>query len=131
MMNPAGHASSRVFAVGDEASVMARRTPAELAANAAARRAARLVMGASLSLAHETTGDSSRYRSVAVSLANALAARRNRHGILAASPYVVERSGRVRTLVEMIEHEVGNDAALIRLSRLLLRALDWELPNRR
>jgi hypothetical protein len=88
-------------------------------------------MGASLALAHETAGDPSRYRSVAVSLANALANRRNRPGILAASPYVVERSGRVRTLVEMIEHEVGDDASLIRLSRLLLRALEWHPPRRR
>jgi hypothetical protein len=109
---------------------MARRTPAG-PADVAARRAARLVMEAALSLANETTGDPSRYRSVAESLAAALAARRRRLGILTASPYVVERSGRVRTVVEMIEHEAGDDAALARLSTLLLRALEWQPPRRR
>jgi hypothetical protein len=87
-------------------------------------------MEAALSLADEATGDSARYRSVAESLADALAARRDRIGILAASPYVVERSGRVRTVVEMIEHEAGDDAALARLSKLLLRALEWQPSSR-
>ena len=46
--------------------------------------------------------------------------------ILGGSPYVIERSGRARTIVEMIEHEAGDDEWRLRLSKLLLRALVWE-----
>jgi hypothetical protein len=108
-----------------------REIPPETSPDDPSREAARLVMEAALSLAHGTAGDSARYRSVAESLAESLAARRDRGGLLAASPYVVERSGRVRTVVEMIEHEEGDDEALLRLARLLLRALEWHPPGRR
>jgi hypothetical protein len=90
--------------------------------------AARLIVMAARSLAndHTVTVDASLCRAAAASLAGALARPLvHRADILAASPFVVERSGRSKTLVEMIENEDGDDAAKIRLARLLLRAIDW------
>ena len=45
--------------------------------------------------------------------------------LLYASPRVVERSGRVKTLIEMLEQEAGDSAYLARLARLLLRSIQW------
>ena len=42
-----------------------------------------------------------------------------------ASPAVTETSGRVRTLVEMIEKDEADDTYRLRLAKLLLRALLW------
>jgi hypothetical protein len=95
------------------------------------RDAARLVIQAARSLAEGATGpDAAWYGSAARDLSAGLAGGPGRAEILAASPYVIERSGRPRTIVEMIEHEAGGDEARLRLARLLLRALAWE-PARR
>jgi hypothetical protein len=54
--------------------------------------------------------------------------------ILRASPALTERSGRVRTLVEMIEAEPVEDHARLRLAKLLFRSLIWHpesFPGRR
>jgi hypothetical protein len=45
--------------------------------------------------------------------------------ILATPPYILGQDGQAKTLVEMIEHDEGNDPAKLRLTRLLLRVLDW------
>jgi hypothetical protein len=89
--------------------------------------AAALVHDAALTLAEDAdvAADRGRYLGVAVRLGMVLDVRSTRAQILMASPYVVERSGRVRTLVEMIEDEPGDDASRLRLVTLLLRALTW------
>jgi len=48
-----------------------------------------------------------------------------RSRLLRISPALTERSGRNRTLIEMIEAHPGDDEARLRLARLLLRALVW------
>ena len=70
--------------------------------------------------------ESARYRLAADRLARALESPRvGRSRLLLASPAVLERSGRSRTLVEMIEAEPDDDEARLRLAKLLLRALVW------
>ena len=61
-------------------------------------------------------------RSLSAALADPDALRAD---ILDASPFVVERSGRVRTLVEMIEDDEAQGAERLRLAMLLLRAIEW------
>jgi hypothetical protein len=93
--------------------------------------AANLVHDAALRLAEVAAApdDAARYLEVAVALGVALESRPSRREILAASPRVVERSGRVRTVVEMIEDEPGDDQSRLRPVTLLLRALIWEPPD--
>jgi hypothetical protein len=93
---------------------------------------AALVHDAALTLADDAadTADRDRYLGVAVRLGMVLDACSSRDQILAASPYVVERSGKVTTVVEMIEYEPGNEAARLRLVTLLMRALLWEPATR-
>jgi hypothetical protein len=70
--------------------------------------------------------DRCRCRAIARALAGALAnPHARRADILAASPFVIERSGRDKTLVEMIEEDESEGAAKLRLARLLLRAIEW------
>jgi hypothetical protein len=93
--------------------------------------AANLVHDAALTLAEVATApdDAARYLEVAVRLSVALESRPSRPQVLAASPRIIERSGRVRTVVEMIEAEPGDDESRLRLVTLLLRALIWEPPD--
>jgi hypothetical protein len=91
------------------------------------RHAARLVLEAARSLAEDAAGgDAARFGPVARQLSDVLGDGAGRAEILAGSPYVVERSGRARTIVEMIEHVAGDDESRLRLARLLMRALIWE-----
>jgi hypothetical protein len=70
--------------------------------------------------------ESGRYLLAAERLARALESPEvTRSRLLKASPAVLERSGRTRTLVEMIAAEPDDDEARLRLARLLLRALIW------
>jgi hypothetical protein len=87
-----------------------------------------LVHDAALELAGRAgdASDRDRYLEVAVRMGIALEARTTRAIILAASPSLVERSGRVRSLVEMIEDEPGDDASRFRTAKLLMRALIWD-----
>src|SRR3954447_20463173 len=88
---------------------------------------AALLHDAALTLAaHASDADERRrYLGVAVRLGVALEEQPSRPAILAASPRVVETSGRIRTLVEMIEGQRGDDASRSRLVTLLMRALIW------
>ncbi len=91
--------------------------------------AAQIVRDAADSLGSEVEDltESARYFLAADRIAAALRpARVDRRRLLGASPALVERSGRTRTLVEMIEAEPEDDAAQFRLARLLFRALLWE-----
>jgi hypothetical protein len=90
--------------------------------------AAALVHDAALTLALDASdaAQCQRYLGVAARLGLTLEEQPCRPAILAASPRVVERSGRVRTLVEMIEDQPGDDASRSRLVMLLLRALIWD-----
>ncbi|WP_435007048.1 hypothetical protein P12x_004452 [Tundrisphaera lichenicola] len=51
--------------------------------------------------------------------------RPSRRRLLEASPAVLERSRRSRSLIEMIEAEPEDDEVRLRLAKLLLRALVW------
>jgi hypothetical protein len=89
--------------------------------------AATTIHDAALTLADSVDdSDRDRYLKVAVRLGATLEAQPTRSQVLAASPYVLERSGRIRTLVEMIEEESGDDATRLRLAILLMRALAWD-----
>jgi hypothetical protein len=90
--------------------------------------AASLIIEAARSLIDDTAVvvDRGHCRAVAQALASSLArGDACRADILAVSPSIVERSGRVKTLVEMVEEDGGDRAARLRLARLLLRAIDW------
>ncbi|WP_435011996.1 hypothetical protein P12x_006109 (plasmid) [Tundrisphaera lichenicola] len=89
------------------------------------RRSATLVRDEARALADADPADAGRYRQAASGLEAALRDGGNRETILRVSPFVIERSGRFRTIVEMIEDEPGDDEARRRLARLLLRALEW------
>ena len=91
--------------------------------------AARIVRDAADSLGSEVEDltESARYFLAADRIAAALRpVRFDRRRLLGASPALVERSGRTRTLVEMIEAEPEDATARFRLARLLFRALLWE-----
>jgi hypothetical protein len=87
-----------------------------------------LVHDAALELAGRAgdASDRDRYLEVAVRLGVALEARTTRAIVLEASPHLVERSGRVRSLVEMIEDEPGDEASRFRTAQILMRALIWD-----
>ena len=90
--------------------------------------AAAIVRDAAEALADEArdAAEAARYLLAADRLSRgARLARVGRRRLLLASPAVIERSGRTRTLVEMIEAEPGDDEARLRLAKLLLRALVW------
>lgn len=90
--------------------------------------AARLVVRAARSLVTDPTVeiDASRCHAIANSLACALARpHADAADILKVSPFVYERSGEVRTLVEMIMHGDSDDVTKLQMGRLLLRTLDW------
>jgi hypothetical protein len=90
--------------------------------------AARLVVRAARSLVTDPAVeiDAGRCRAIADSLARALARpHANAVDILKVSPFVYERSGEVKTIVEMIMNIEGDDATKFQMGRLLLRALDW------
>jgi hypothetical protein len=90
--------------------------------------AARLIITAARSLCSDSTVfiADDRCRAVAEALTRALAVPHARRAdILDASPSIFDPSGRIKTLVEMIEEEDGDDAAKLRLARLLLRAIEW------
>ena len=106
---------------------MGPETPPDPSPDDAIRHAARLVLEAARSLAEDAGGgDVARFGSAARRLSAVLEAGPGRAEILAASPYVIGRSGRARTIVEMIEHEAGDDESRLRLAKLLMRALVWE-----
>ena len=90
--------------------------------------AARQIVAAARSLLTDMAVDVDRGRCLAVALAieDALAdPDASACDILSASPFVVERSGRVRTLVEMVEADESQGEERFRLARLLLRAIEW------
>jgi hypothetical protein len=87
-----------------------------------------IVRDAAQALAEERfdTPESARFRHVADRLTSALnSSRRGQGGLLMISPAVTERSGRNRTLLEMIAEDPGDDETRFRLAKLLLRALSW------
>ena len=91
--------------------------------------AAQIVQRAAEALAEESSEahDVDRYLLVADRISAALdLARPSRQRILRTSPALIEKSGRTRTLIEMIEAETGDEAARLRLAKLLFRALIWQ-----
>jgi hypothetical protein len=95
----------------------------------------RIAAGIAREAAEELAGvdllspESARYLLAAERFARALESPGvSRSRLLKASPAVLERSGRTRTLVEMIAAEPDDDEARLRLAKLLLRALVW-LPD--
>ncbi len=93
--------------------------------------AAAMVHDAALTLASDAAEgtERDRYLGVAARLGAVLESSPNRLEVLDASPRVVERSGRIRTFVEMIEDEPGDDATRFRLTMVLMRALIWDPAN--
>jgi hypothetical protein len=92
------------------------------------RSTGHLILMATRSLIDDETVviDVGHCRDIARALADVLKnSSASRGMILAASPFVIERSGRVKTLVEMIEQAGDDEAANFQLARLLLRALEW------
>jgi hypothetical protein len=90
---------------------------------------ASLVRDAAEALAEEAleSSEASRYHLVADRLNTALGSPRvDRRRLLMTSPALTERSGRTRTLVEMIEADECDDAYRFRLAKLLFRALPWQ-----
>jgi hypothetical protein len=90
--------------------------------------AASIVRDAAEVLAEEAleASESARFRLSADRLTAAIGSPQvGRSRLLVASPALTERSGRNRTLVEMIEAEPGNDDDRLRLAKLLFRALVW------
>ena len=90
--------------------------------------AAGIVRDAAEALADEArdASESARYIYAADRLATALGSPRvGRQRLLTASPALTERSGRNRSLVEMIEAEPDDDDHRPRLAKLLFRALLW------
>jgi hypothetical protein len=105
-------------------------TPQRAFANASPELllAANIVRDAADELAEATldASESARYRVAADRLAAVLGSPRvGRLRLLGASPALTERSGRNRTLVEMIGEDPGEIDARVRLAKLLLRALRW------
>jgi hypothetical protein len=93
------------------------------------RHAAAIARDAAEFLAGEPvpTREAARYLLAADRLTQALELPQiSRHRLLMASPAVLERSGRSRTLIDMIDAEPDDDAARLRLAKLLLRALIWQ-----
>jgi len=99
------------------------------------RLAAEIVHAAAEALALEASEarEASRYLLAADRLSAVLdSPRAGRQQLLMASPAVVEKSGRNRTLIEMIEAEPGDEASRLRLAKVLFRALLWRpetFPN--
>ncbi len=90
--------------------------------------AAGIVRDAAQALAEEALDsfDAARYHSLANRLARVLESpRAGRQRLLLTSPALTERSGRNRTLIDMLEDDPGDAAARLRLAKLLLRALVW------
>jgi hypothetical protein len=90
--------------------------------------AASIVRDAAEALAEESreAAESARYFFAADRLDMALGLLRvGRRRLILASPALKERSGRTRSLVEMIEAETGDDDARFKLAKLLFRALIW------
>jgi len=91
-------------------------------------QAAGLARDAAESLAESATSDrqAARYLLAVDRISAALESPHpTRSRILMASPAITEIAGRACTLIEMIQSEPGDDAARIRLTKLLLRALIW------
>ena len=102
--------------------------PASAPASAELVHSAGVVRDAARFLAEQSADgpESARFRHVADRLASALdSTRLGRLRLLTTSPALTERSGRNRTLIEMIAEEPGDDEARLRLAKLLLRALNW------
>jgi hypothetical protein len=92
------------------------------------RLAAIIVRDAAEALAEEArdASDAARYLLAADRISTVLdSPRSGRERFLLASPALTERSGRNRTLIEMIEAEPADDDYRLRLAKLLFRALLW------
>jgi hypothetical protein len=97
-------------------------------ASAESLTAARIVQSAAEALAQETSAmaDISRFLFAADRIAAVLESPRpTRQRLLLSSPAVTERSGRSRSLIEMIEADPGDETSRFRLAKLLFRALLW------
>ena len=93
-----------------------------------ARTAAIIVRDAAGALAEEAreAADVARFLLAADRISAVLGSpQAGRQRFLLASPALTERSGRNRTLIEMIEAEPGDDDYRFRLAKLLFRALLW------
>jgi hypothetical protein len=106
--------------------VSPRRTPVHAATELLV--AAQIVRDAAEVLADEArdASQSGRYLLAADRLNMQLGSLRvARRRLILASPALIERSGRTRSLVEMIEAELSDDDYRLRLAKLLFRALIW------
>ena len=97
-------------------------------ASAGLRLASRIVRDAAKALAAEAreTSEAARYLMVADRITKIVdSPRTSRQQLVLASPALTERSGRRRSLIEMIEEDPGDDGYRLRLAKILFRALIW------